>query len=249
MPSGNSSPKRVPYLTSARDAPLSIHFAVGGFQPFSASDWPDHLAAVIFAQGCPLRCSYCHNPHLIPRNAGDIPFHRILDKLSRRRTFLDGVVFSGGEPCAQHGLPDAIASVRHMQLQVGLHTAGAYPAMLKRVLPLLDWVGLDVKAPEADYARISGSPAWRRTEQSLNLLIANHGIFEVRTTWNPDLFDADRLFDLAQNLSERGVAHYAVQRLRRPVGDSRTQCWETGPAPPADLLTRLATLFSKFTLR
>src|SRR5450759_6030856 len=39
---------------------------IGGLTPLSLSDWPGQLAAVVFCQGCPWRCGYCHNPHLIP---------------------------------------------------------------------------------------------------------------------------------------------------------------------------------------
>ncbi|HEU6454825.1 MAG TPA: anaerobic ribonucleoside-triphosphate reductase activating protein, partial [Roseateles sp.] len=34
--------------------------AVAGLQPFSSVDFPGHLAAVVFLQGCPWRCGYCH---------------------------------------------------------------------------------------------------------------------------------------------------------------------------------------------
>ncbi len=40
---------------------------VGGFVPFSTTDWPGKLAAVVFTRGCAWRCRYCHNPHLISR--------------------------------------------------------------------------------------------------------------------------------------------------------------------------------------
>ena len=39
---------------------------------------------------------------------------------------------------------------------VGLHSAGIYPRRLAAVFPLLDWVGMDVKAPFTDYERITG---------------------------------------------------------------------------------------------
>ena len=38
---------------------------IKGFEPFSASDWPGRLAAVIFCGGCNLACGYCHNSRLI----------------------------------------------------------------------------------------------------------------------------------------------------------------------------------------
>ena len=39
---------------------------VGGLTRLSTADYPGELAAVVFCQGCPWRCGYCHNPHLIP---------------------------------------------------------------------------------------------------------------------------------------------------------------------------------------
>jgi len=44
---------------------------IGGFVPFTAIDYPGHLAAVIFCQGCPWRCRYCHNPHLLASRSSD----------------------------------------------------------------------------------------------------------------------------------------------------------------------------------
>ncbi|MEW8429327.1 MAG: 4Fe-4S cluster-binding domain-containing protein, partial [gamma proteobacterium symbiont of Ctena orbiculata] len=44
---------------------------VGGFTRMTTIDYPDHLAAVVFCQGCPLRCHYCHNPELLPRRSDE----------------------------------------------------------------------------------------------------------------------------------------------------------------------------------
>ena len=46
---------------------MAAELKVGGVTPFSATDYPGKLAAVVFVQGCPWRCGYCHNPHLQPR--------------------------------------------------------------------------------------------------------------------------------------------------------------------------------------
>lgn len=128
--------------------PAALH--VGGFVPFTSTDYPDALSAVVFCQGCPWRCGYCHNPHLIPARA-DVhhDFDAILAWLASRRGLLDAVVFSGGEPTAQPGLVHAMQQVRRLGFLVGLHTSGAYPRRLADALPLTDWVGLDVKASRA----------------------------------------------------------------------------------------------------
>lgn len=67
--------------------------------------------------------------------------------LTQRQGLLDGVVFSGGEPTRQIAVVDAARRVKEMGFAVGFHTGGQYPKRIESLLPLLDWVGLDIKAP------------------------------------------------------------------------------------------------------
>jgi pyruvate formate lyase activating enzyme len=189
---------------------------VGGFVPLSAADWPGMLAAVVFCQGCPWRCRYCHNPGLIPSHGdGEIPWAEVLAFLHRRRGLLDGVVFSGGEPTAQTGLADAMRAVRDLGFKIGLHTGGAYPRRLAEVLPLVDWIGFDAKAPFADYARITGIVgSGDAAEISLDAVLASDVAREIRTTVHPALLaDAD-VGALARALAARGVETHVVQAFR-----------------------------------
>lgn len=186
---------------------------VGGFIPLTGIDFPDRLAAVVFCQGCPWRCSYCHNPHLIPRSAqGDCDWPTLLDFLKRRRGLLDAVVFSGGEPTLQAALPVAVRQVRALGFQVGLHTSGCYPQRLQSLLPLLDWVGLDIKAPAQHYEQITGvSGSAAKVARSLQLLLDSGVAHECRTTWHPGLFSREALQALGQSLKRQGVMQWRVQ--------------------------------------
>jgi pyruvate formate lyase activating enzyme len=192
---------------------------VGGMTPLSASDWPGMLAAVVFCQGCPWRCRYCHNPHLIPpRGEDEISWEAVLDFLHRRQGLLDGVVFSGGEPTLQPGLAGAMREVRALGFKVGLHTGGAYPRRLAEVLPLVDWVGLDAKAPFDDYARVTGVPgSGTPARESLDLLLASGVAHEIRTTVHPALLGDAEVVELVDFLAARGVARHVLQAFR-PAG-------------------------------
>jgi len=189
---------------------------VGGFVPFTLTDYPDALAAVVFCQGCPWRCAYCHNPHLIaPRGDDEREFARILDWLGTRRGLLDAVVFSGGEPTAQAELAAAITAVHALCFKVGLHTGGAYPRRLADVLSQVDWIGIDVKAPPADYASITGVPdSGASALTSLDLVLASGIAHEVRTTVHPMLTPPAALEQLARELADRGVARWVLQPFR-----------------------------------
>jgi pyruvate formate lyase activating enzyme len=190
--------------------------AVGGFSPLSTCDWPGELVATVFCQGCPLACRYCHNTDLIPPGPGVGPgWPEILSTLERRRGLLDGVVFSGGEPTLQKALPEAVAAVRALGFRIGLHTAGPYPERLARLLPDLDWVGFDVKAPFADYERVTGVPgSGGRARESLVALAGSGVAFEVRTTVHALLLDEADLHRLDADLAELGLPPTRRQPFR-----------------------------------
>jgi len=189
---------------------------VGGFTPFTATDYPGQLAAVVFVQGCAWRCGYCHNPHLQERPVqSPLDWHAILATLARRRGLLDAVVFSGGEPTTDPALPDAMRAVRELGFKVGLHTACIYPDRLRAALPLADWVGFDVKAPFDQYqgiTRVPGSGVAARA--CVEAILASGVAYECRTTVHPALLSPEALLRMADELRALGVDNYVVQQFR-----------------------------------
>lgn len=241
MPSGFSSPNT---LVAAAAAAADAQFLrIGGLTPLTTIDFPGRLAAVVYCQGCPWRCGYCHNPELLDATAPPaLSWARVLAFLQSRRGLLDGVVFSGGEPTLQTGLAAALSAVRSLGLQTALHTGGMYPERLAALLPQLDWVGLDMKALPQRYDAITATPgSGTRAWAGLEVLLAHGTDYECRTTWHAGLFDVDELLHLAQALAARGVRRWALQECRTP-------------GAPAWVLTdahrqQLAAPFGSFTLR
>ena len=237
MPDGAAGP-------SANPAGVTPSLRVGGFEPFTSTDYPDALAAVVFCQGCPWRCAYCHNPHLIPARGDDErDFGRILEWLASRRGLLDAVVFSGGEPTAQAGLSAAIDAVRALGFAIGLHTSGAYPRRLAQVLPMVDWVGLDVKSPIGDYSDVTGIPGQRIHGVASLDLVRSAGVdHEVRTTVHPDLTPPAALERLARELAARGIERWILQPFRATgcVNEALVAAAPDGATPDRALLMRLS---------
>ena len=224
---------------------------VGGFVPLSTTDFPGKLAAVVFGQGCPWRCAYCHNPHLQPaRGEASLDWQSIIARLERRRGLIDAVVFSGGEPTAQAALPYALQEVRGMGFGVGLHTAGMYPRRLRRLLPLTDWVGFDVKTLFSEYKAVAGVAGGARALESLHAVLESGVDCEFRTTVHPDLIKAPTLRILAATLARLGVKRYVLQEFRgEGCADARLRA-----APAASYLDdafcgRVAGLFESFEVR
>ena len=197
---------------------MSNPLRIGGITPLTTIDFPGRLAAVLYGQGCPWRCGYCQNPELLDATTpATVPWAEVLAFLQSRQGLLDGVVFSGGEPTLQAALPAALAQVRALGFQTALHTGGMYPERLQALLPLLDWVGLDIKGPLHAYDAITRTPgSGAKAFASLRHLLASGVPHECRTTWHAGLFSVDDLFALADTLADAGVAHWALQECRAP---------------------------------
>ena len=171
--------------------------------------------------------------------------------LARRAGLIDAVVFSGGEPTMDPGLETAIREVRRLGFQVGLHSGGTHPARLRQVLPLLDWIGLDIKANAADYERVtqvrgSGAPAF----DSLRGVLASGVRHECRSTIHPALHSEDELRRLAGHLAGQGVTHYALQVFRPTgCGDAQLNGQRIAGYPGPGLVAELERMFPFFILR
>ncbi len=245
----HTSRKRVP-VSAGNDGARALK--VGGVTPFSATDYPGQLSAVIFVQGCPWRCGYCHNRHLQERpQKGPVHWPRITDWLAGRAGLVDAVVFSGGEPTMDPALPDAIAQVRTLGFKIGLHTACIYPGRLAEVLPLVDWVGFDIKAPFADYARVTQvADSGKAARECAALIVASGVAHECRTTVHPSLQSEDELLALASELAAMGVQDYALQMFR-PQGciDQSLNGMVARAYPSAETVRQISALFPRFTMR
>ena len=211
-------------MTEAGRPARAGDLAIAGMVPLSSVDWPDHLVATVFCQGCPWRCPYCQNAGILDtRTPGILPWEEVVSLLERRRGLLDGVVFTGGEALRQAALVPAMQTVRDMGLGIGLHTGGAYPRRLAQVLPLVDWVGLDIKAAPEEYREAAGFDAGAKAWEALDLVLAQETVrleavrafsYEVRLTVFPGA-PAERGFShFLSLLREAGVKHFALQEAR-----------------------------------
>ena len=227
--------------------------SIGGITPFTTIDFPGRLAAVFYTQGCAWRCRYCHNPHLWPfRSDAIIPFHKALRFLENRKGFLDGVVFSGGEPTAHEGLPSAIQTVKTMGFQAALHTAGMYPDRLREVLCVCDWVGMDVKAPFHSYQKITQTgESGIHPSKSVDVVLESGIEYEFRTTVHPALLSEAEVLEIAGELRDRGAKHFALQAFQ-PKGCSDETLKNAAVSPEwisSDLRNELTSMFKSFQIR
>lgn len=251
---GAAAPEsKITFRPASPESRLIPPLDVGGFTPLSTTDWPGQLAAVVFVQGCPWRCHYCHNPSLQPRQSGcgrdSHTWDRLLSTFKQRQGLLDGVVFSGGEPTLDVGLEAAMHEVRELGFLVGLHTAGLYPQRLAKVLALVDWVALDIKTEFEDYKAITSVPrSGEPVREGLDLVLSSGKSHELRTTWHPDLISDATLMRMARVLKAAGARHWVLQGYRAtPVTEATLGLGDR--TPPNELVARLSLIGPEISVR
>ena len=187
---------------------------IGGLVSFTTIDYPGKLAAVLFLRGCPLKCAYCSNRHLLDVGDGEYDPEKVFDFLRARVGKLEAVVFSGGEALMQgDALIEYMRRVKDLGFAIGLHTNGFYPEQLRRVSDIVDWVGLDFKTTRANYKNLVGNEiAYDRMMDSLDTWVSTGRGLEVRTTCDPRFVTKDTLREIAAILAARGVKNIAIQK-------------------------------------
>lgn len=140
-------------------------------ESFGALDGPG-VRYVLFLQGCPLRCLFCHNPDSWAVGRGQpIGSADVVRDILRYRHFIEkgGVTLSGGEPLMQ---PEFVAAILEGCRENGLHTAldtsGGVPLLAcRQAVDAADMLLLDMKAAdEALFRRITG----RSMDNTLEIL-------------------------------------------------------------------------------
>ena len=129
---------------------------VHSLQSFGTVDGPG-VRYVVFLQGCPMRCKYCHNPDTWATNAGTLTeTDYIIEQYERNKGFYNGggITVTGGEPLLQI---DFVIELFEKAKAKGIHTcidssgitfnpkSADIMAKFDRLMKVTDLVMLDIK--------------------------------------------------------------------------------------------------------
>ena len=181
---------------------------IHSFQSLGTVDGPG-VRAVVFMQGCPLRCACCHNPDTWDLGGGKIvSAEEIFRKIQRLRAYFGkdgGVTVSGGEPLLQADFVAELFSLcRADGISCALDTSGCvYNESVERLLSLTDLVLLDYKyTNDTDYKKYTGM-SMQTAEDFLARLDALGKRVWIRQVIIPTLNDIEESVRRLYALSER----------------------------------------------
>ena len=192
-----------------------------GLQKTTLLDFPGHVAATVFLNGCNFRCPFCHNGDLLSDSApGLMTEGELLDFLKKRRGMLEGVCITGGEPTLHLELEALIRGIKELGYLVKLDTNGYRPAILKSLVEkgLLDYVAMDIKSSPEHYAAVAGFPGLRldRIRKSAAFLQSCGLPYEFRTTVVKELHRAEDFLSIGRWL--QGAEAYYLQSYQESEG-------------------------------
>jgi pyruvate formate lyase activating enzyme len=168
---------------------------------YSSIDVPGKMALVILTAGCMLRCPYCHNVDII--EGGDVyDIKEVFRKIDETFDFIDSVMISGGEPLMQDmEVLEIFKYAKSHGLKTKLDTNGFYPKKLEKIIKLVDYVALDIKAPFDKYEQIIGANIGSQVRESMEICIKDPDTFlECRTTYVPALMDPEDIIEIAKSI-------------------------------------------------
>lgn len=136
---------------------------IHSFESFGTLDGPG-IRFLVFMQGCPLRCIYCHNRDTWDTNRGTIYTpEEIIDELKKYKNYISssggGITITGGEPTLQ---AEFVCEVFKQAKKLGIHTAldtSGFASIdkVRELLEYTDLVLLDIKhIDEEMHKRITG---------------------------------------------------------------------------------------------
>ncbi len=228
-------------------------------ESFGTVDGPG-VRFVVFFQGCPMRCLYCHNPDTWNPNAGtEITAEELLSMYRRNKAFYrsGGITCTGGEPMLQLPFLTELFTLAHAEhIHTCLDTSGICfdpqkPAAADRLLDVSDLVMLDIKHIDDDtHRKITG-------HSNENILafaehISAHGVpLWIRHVIVPGLTDApDALERLGYFIGglrtlkaldvlpyhDMGKQKYAALGLSYPLADTPPADQETAETARAQIM-------------
>ena len=130
----------------------NISIRIHSYESAGTVDGPG-IRFVVFMQGCPLRCQYCHNPDTWDFKAGKVVSAKtLLNEILKYTAFMKfsngGVTFSGGEPLVQkQALLPLLKELKRQGVHIAIDTAGTtnIDDVTLEILNTVDLVMLDVK--------------------------------------------------------------------------------------------------------
>lgn len=203
---------------------------VHSVESFGTVDGPG-IRLVVFLQGCPMRCLYCHNPDTWDLNGGtEMSPQEIINLYLKNRSFYatGGITVTGGEPLMQtEFLIELFSLAKSNKIHTCIDTSGIVfnpdnTDKLDKLMPLTDLVMLDIKhINEQKHIKLTGHSnknilAFAKYLEHNNIPVwIRHIIVEGYTDNPEDLTELGKFIGTLGNLKALDVLPYHTMGVNK----------------------------------
>lgn len=199
---------------------------IHSIESFGTVDGPG-IRFVIFLQGCPLRCKFCHNPDTWELGQGsEMSADELIDAYMKNRAFYSkgGITVSGGEPLMQLDfITELFTKAKRYDIHTCIDTSGItyrendseYDKRLRKLIAVTDLIMLDIKHidplkhKDLTGAENSSILAFAKFLEKTNVeLCIRHVVIDGITDNADDLKDLGRFIGKLKNLRYLDVLPY-----------------------------------------
>ncbi len=217
----------------------------------SMVDYPKRFAAVFFTSGCNFGCGFCHNAALMGKKQAGLSWEQLDAACANyRKSWINGVVITGGEPTCCDDLVELIRFFKRFGFAVKLDTNGSNPDRLAECLPLVDYVAMDIKCSLPSYPDVVRFSDTDQIQRSIGLIRTKAKDYEFRTTIIESVHTNEQMDALRAAID--GSKRYAMQafipREELPGVEYRNQR-RTSAARLQELRHRMAGCADEILLR
>ena len=216
----------------------------------SSVEFHGNMSLVIFLEGCPLRCPYCHNAEILTSN-DNMSIEEIYEKIDTAYDFIDAVNISGGEPLVQ--TEDVIKILKYAKklgLKTKIDTSGVYPEKLEKILKenILDYIAMDIKAPFNKYPEIINADIGENVKKSMNIANQYNVYLECRTTYVPKLLNEKDIINIAKTVN---CNTYTLQQFRNRVvlDEKLKEIEDPNPSELKEIALKIKPLLNNTTIK
>jgi pyruvate formate lyase activating enzyme len=213
-----------------------------GIQKTSLIDFPDRIATVLFTPGCNLRCPYCHNWRIVlDPEPSFLNEETVMQILEKRKKYVDAVAVTGGEPTMHKEIPKFLKKLKEKGFAVKLDTNGFFPQVLKKCLPYVDYVALDVKTSLEKYRRL-GAKDTADFLHTVEVFKSEKVEYEFRATVVPGFVDEEDIPKMGEIV--KGGKRFAFQQFIS--GDTLDKTFDNVKPYTAEVISKFADVMKQY---
>ena len=188
---------------------MGIKGKVHSFETCGTVDGPG-IRFVLFMQGCPLRCKYCHNPDTWKIDEGkSVDSDFLMGEIRKYKSYMrfsgGGVTITGGEPLMQPEFTlDIIKKCKAEGIHCAVDTSGfSSIEIIKKVLGEADLVLLDLKCMDKEMHKLLTGVEFELIFKTADYLSSINKSVWIRHVLVPGITDSDeQLHKLGQYVSK-----------------------------------------------